>query len=72
MGLLKVDNVVRWSIPVNGLAESERFYGEVLGLTFRGRLGNSCMSCFTVGAHSIHSNTHFRTRERHCAGARAA
>ena len=37
MGLLKVDNVMRWSIPVNDLAESEKFYGEVLGLTFRGR-----------------------------------
>lgn len=41
MGLLKVDNVVHWSIPVNDLAESEKFYGKVLDLTFRG-LGNSC------------------------------
>src|SRR5438046_899010 len=53
MGLLKIDNVVHWSIPVNDLAESEKFYRDVLGLTYRGRLGNSCMSCFTVGAHSI-------------------
>jgi catechol 2,3-dioxygenase-like lactoylglutathione lyase family enzyme len=53
MGLLKVDNVVHWSIPVNDLEESEKFYGDVLGLTYKGRLGNSCMSCFTVGAHSI-------------------
>ena len=53
MSLLKVDNVVHWSIPVNDLAESERFYGDVLGLEYRGRLGNSKMACFTVGAHSI-------------------
>ena len=53
MGLLKVDNVVHWSIPVNDLEESERFYQDVLGLEYRGRLGNSKMACFTVGAHSI-------------------
>ena len=53
MGLLKVDNVVHWSIPVNDLEESERFYRDVLGLTYRGRLGNSCMTCFTAGSHSI-------------------
>jgi catechol 2,3-dioxygenase-like lactoylglutathione lyase family enzyme len=44
MGLLKVDNVVHWSIPVNDLEESEQFYRDVLGLTYKGRLGNSCMS----------------------------
>jgi catechol 2,3-dioxygenase-like lactoylglutathione lyase family enzyme len=43
MGLLKVDSVVHWSIPVNDLEESEKFYRDVLGLTYRGRLGNSCM-----------------------------
>ena len=32
MSLLKVDNVVHWSIPVNDLEESERFYRDVLGL----------------------------------------
>ena len=53
MGSLKVDNVVHWSIPVNDLEESERFYQDVLGLEYRGRLGNSKMACFTVGAHSI-------------------
>ena len=53
MSLLKVDNVVHWSIPVNDLEESERFYQDVLGLEYRGRLGNSKMACFTVGAHSI-------------------
>ena len=41
MGSLKVDNVVHWSIPVNDLEESERFYQDVLGLEYRGRLGNS-------------------------------
>ena len=53
MSLLKVDNVVHWSIPVNDLEESERFYQDVLGLEYGGRLGNSRMACFTVGAHSI-------------------
>ena len=53
MSLLKVDNVVHWSIPVNDLEESERFYQDVLGLEYRGRLGNSKMACFRVGAHSI-------------------
>jgi catechol 2,3-dioxygenase-like lactoylglutathione lyase family enzyme len=53
MGLLKVDNVVHWSIPVNDLEESERFYQDVLGLEYRGRLGNTKMACFTVGVHSI-------------------
>src|SRR5688500_12726274 len=51
--MLKIDGVTHWSIPVNDLAESERFYGEVLGLENRGRLGNSGMSCFTVGGHEI-------------------
>lgn len=53
MGLLKVEGVTHWSIPVNNLEEAERFYQEVLGLEYQGRLGNSGMSCFTVGGHSI-------------------
>lgn len=53
MNMLKLDGVTHWSIPVNNLAESEKFYGEVLGLEYKGRLGNSNMSCFTVGGHSI-------------------
>lgn len=53
MGMLKLDRVVHWSIPVNNLEEAEKFYGEVLGLQAQGRLGNSAMSCFTVGGHSI-------------------
>lgn len=53
MALLKLDGVTHWSIPVNDLAESEKFYGEILGLESKGRLGNSNMSCFAVGGHSI-------------------
>ena len=29
MGILKVEGVTHWSIPVNDLAESEKFYGEL-------------------------------------------
>ena len=53
MGLLKVEGVTHWSIPVNDLTESEQFYGDLLGLKHLGRLGNSGMSCFNVGDHNI-------------------
>ncbi len=53
MGLLKIEGVTHWSIPVNNLAESEAFYGDLLGLDPKGRLGNSGMSCFNVGDHNI-------------------
>jgi hypothetical protein len=53
MGLLKIEGVTHWSIPVNDLAESEKFYGDLLGLKPLGRLGNSGMSCFNVGKHNI-------------------
>ena len=53
MGLLKIEGVTHWSIPVNNLEESEKFYGDLLGLTPKGRLGNSVMSCFNVGDHNI-------------------
>jgi catechol 2,3-dioxygenase-like lactoylglutathione lyase family enzyme len=53
MGLLKVDNVTHWSIPVNDLEEAEHFYRDVLGLAYQGRLGNSNMACVTVAEHSI-------------------
>ena len=53
MGLLRIDGVTHWSIPVNNLREAERFYGDVLGLQYEGRLGNSGMCRFTVGGHSI-------------------
>jgi extradiol dioxygenase family protein len=53
MAMLKVEGVTHWSIPVNDLEAAEKFYGEVLGLQPKGRLGSSKMSCFTVGGHSI-------------------
>jgi catechol 2,3-dioxygenase-like lactoylglutathione lyase family enzyme len=53
MGLLKVEGVTHWSIPVNNLEESEKFYGDLLGLKPMGRLGNGVMSCYNVGDHNI-------------------
>ena len=53
MGILKIEGVTHWSIPVNNLDEAEKFYGDLLGLTPKGRLGNDIMSCFNVGDHNI-------------------
>lgn len=53
MGQLKIQGVTHWSIPVNNLEESEKFYGEVLGMEALGRLGNSGMSCFKAGDQHI-------------------
>ncbi len=53
MADLKVEGVVHWSIPVNSLEEAEKFYGELLGLEPKGRLGGSGMSCFKAGDHNI-------------------
>ena len=53
MAVLKIEGVTHWSIPVNDLNEAEAFYGELLGLTPKGRLGNNIMSCFNVGDHNI-------------------
>ena len=53
MGLLEIEGITHWSIPVNNLEESEAFYGELLGLKHLGRLGNSGMSCFNVGDNNI-------------------
>jgi len=53
MGQLQIEGVTHWSIPVNSLDESEKFYGDLLGLKHLGRLGNSGMSCFNVGDHNI-------------------
>jgi extradiol dioxygenase family protein len=50
--LLKIDGVTHWSIPVTDLEESEKFYGDVLGLEPKGRIGQM-MSCFAVGDHRI-------------------
>ena len=53
MGLLSVEGVTHWSIPVNDLDEAEAFYGELLGLESAGRLGNDTMACFVAGDHNI-------------------
>ena len=53
MGLLNIEGVTHWSIPVNNLDEAEAFYSEFLGLEAKGRLGNSRMSCVNVGDHNI-------------------
>lgn len=53
MGLLQIEGVTHWSIPVDNLDEAEAFYGDLLGLKPLGRLGNSGMSCFNVGDHNI-------------------
>jgi extradiol dioxygenase family protein len=53
MGMLKLDAVVHWSIPVNNLEDSEKFYGEILSLTHVGRLATSRTSCFSLGGHNI-------------------
>jgi catechol 2,3-dioxygenase-like lactoylglutathione lyase family enzyme len=48
-----IEGVTHWSIPVNNLEESERFYTDVLGLEYRGRLGGVRMACYHVGGHDI-------------------
>ncbi len=53
MGLLKLDGVTHWSIAVNNLEEAEKFYRDVLGLEYQGRLGSTKMACFTIAGHSI-------------------
>ncbi len=53
MGILQLDRVTHWSIPVNDLDEAENFYKDVLGIEHKGRLGNSTMSCFELSGHSI-------------------
>ena len=53
MSVLKIEGVTHWSIPCNDLEEAEEFYGDLLGLTPKGRLGNTVMSCFNVGDHNI-------------------
>jgi catechol 2,3-dioxygenase-like lactoylglutathione lyase family enzyme len=53
MGLLSIEGVTHWSIPVNNLEESEEFYRDLLGLDSLGRLGDSHMACFSVGEHRI-------------------
>ena len=49
MAELSVKGMTHWSIPVNDLDEAEAFYGGLLGLESKGRLGNNSMSCFSTG-----------------------
>jgi catechol 2,3-dioxygenase-like lactoylglutathione lyase family enzyme len=51
--MLKVEGLTHWSIPVNNLEESEKFYRDLLGLEYRGRLGNSSMACLVVGGTQL-------------------
>ena len=51
--MLNITGVTHWSIPVNDLEESEKFYRDILGLEYRGRLGNSNMACLRAGEHEI-------------------
>ena len=53
MGMLKLDAVAHWSVPVNQLEEAEKFYGEILGLESLGRLATSRQACFKLGNHFI-------------------
>ncbi len=50
--MIKVQSITHWSIPVNDLTESERFYSEVLGMEARGRLGGF-MSCVSFSGNEI-------------------
>ena len=51
--MVTITGVTHWSIGVRDLEESERFYKDLLGLEYLGRLGNSRMACFKVGNHNI-------------------
>ncbi|HEX6512856.1 MAG TPA: VOC family protein [Chloroflexota bacterium] len=50
---MKITGLTHWSIPVNDLGESERFYSEVLGMPLKGRLGNSNMACLDAGGTDL-------------------
>jgi catechol 2,3-dioxygenase-like lactoylglutathione lyase family enzyme len=43
----RILGVLHWSVPVNDLEESKRFYAEVLGMQYRDNLGSDivCMAC---------------------------
>ena len=51
--MIKIEGVSHWSIPVNDLDESERFYEDVLGLENAGRLPGGRMACFRVDGNNI-------------------
>ena len=50
---MKIEGLTHWSIPVNNLDESEKFYRDILGLEHKGRLGNSSMACFDAGGTNL-------------------
>jgi len=66
--MLHVEGVTHWSLPVNDLAESERFYRDILGLEYKGRLPTGNMCCFIAGDHTIllaeRAQPTVRTREQ--------
>src|SRR5688572_17802842 len=49
---VKVQGLVHWSIPVNDLEESRRFYTEVLGMEDRGPVGAE-MRCVRFGTTDV-------------------
>ena len=51
--MIKIEGVTHWSIPVNDLEESERFYRDVLNLEYKGRLPGGGMACFAVAGNNI-------------------
>ena len=66
--MLSVEGVTHWSIPVNDLDEAERFYRDVLGLAYKGRLPSGNMCCVVAGDHTIllcqRNQSTVRTREQ--------
>ncbi len=50
---MKIEGLTHWSIPVNDLDESEKFYRDILGMEHKGRLGNSSMTCFDAGGTNL-------------------
>ena len=51
--MIKAEGVTHFSLPVRDLAEAERFYQEIVGLEYRGRLGNSGMACVSAPGSNI-------------------
>ncbi len=51
--MIKAQGVTHFSIPVRDLAEAEKFYQDIVGLEYRGRLGDSGMACVGVGDTNI-------------------
>ena len=51
--MIQIKGVTHWSIPVNDLDESERFYRDILGLEYKGRLPGGRMACFSVDGNNI-------------------